>query len=898
MFNTLNVPREQPFMNSNSRVGEPSLPWDAFFEGVETGIKHDLKLNTTADLQAASIRKARYAITFGSVAAGDGGGGEFYWNASSTDTADGGTIISSNHSSVGRWYRIINESYINIRWFLALGDGNTSDVEPLRNAITACRVREIWTLYLPTGQYALDEQIDLKALLDINDTSSNQGYFRMFGENAQHTRFIPSEDITGGMFVMDNEGTASNGANGRQLLFENICWYSDSRLNKSCEYAIHLRWCTEVYFTNCLFFNIATKRHVFFDQTFVGCFWNCIFVGKSASRADGSYSEPDAVDIAYNNPPAAVEDQLCAFYGINTVTTIEFNSSRFRTFINGINSAGIDVLNLYNSAPESNKVCGLLVSGSTKNLNIDNSYWEGNPLSIRMAGTILSAKIEANFFHDATSIEFASGTDITGVAIKSNHFFSGADGIEDKGASLNHLSIYDNYFRDLSGMALVMDPDINISDRIIDVKDNAYNGTELTRGPANLNKYSIDDLTLSGATRAFSDNKFSGQNCWDLTGALSTPVTDYIGGILLNINATINNNLPGSWITIVFPVLKTGGTGGSILRVLGGATSTNFNLFMATDSWRVNRAYHYLDPNDGKIEIRLYPNGSDITVGDITVLQGLHGDTVSQETSLNSVGIHPITSNQSAISLYDFTNKDNQVIRLKNAGTPGYGVITVLDNTGTETIEVHGINGIKMHTTRFQEDKGSDSASGGNLSLQKGNYFDITGTSTINGIAIANWQAGSSVTLKFDSSPTLKHNTAAASGYASLILENVSDFIAVAGDNITLRYDGTYWRETSRTVMSGGRGGSQVRITNSDSPYSIPYGVEEIFCNTDSGNITANLQAGIASQAYRIINTGTSVNTVTVNPAGSENLIGVNSGFTLNDGETLKISFETTDHWY
>lgn len=71
-----------------------------------------------------------------------------------------------------------------------------------------------------------------------------------------------------------------------------------------------------------------------------------------------------------------------------------------------------------------------------------------------------------------------------------------------------------------------------------------------------------------------------------------------------------------------------------------------------------------------------------------------------------------------------------------------------------------------------------------------------------------------------------------------------------------------------------------------------------IFCNTDAGAYTATLPAGSQGKSYQVINSGTTSNLLTVAPDGAETLIGVNSGFTLLDGEALDITYDATDGWY
>ncbi len=80
--------------------------------------------------------------------------------------------------------------------------------------------------------------------------------------------------------------------------------------------------------------------------------------------------------------------------------------------------------------------------------------------------------------------------------------------------------------------------------------------------------------------------------------------------------------------------------------------------------------------------------------------------------------------------------------------------------------------------------------------------------------------------------------------------------------------------------------------------YTILDDDEVIFGNTDGGAFTATLPAGVQGRSFKIINSGSSGNDLTLAPDGSEHLIGANTNFTLRDGETLDIEYEGTDGWY
>ena len=86
--------------------------------------------------------------------------------------------------------------------------------------------------------------------------------------------------------------------------------------------------------------------------------------------------------------------------------------------------------------------------------------------------------------------------------------------------------------------------------------------------------------------------------------------------------------------------------------------------------------------------------------------------------------------------------------------------------------------------------------------------------------------------------------------------------------------------------------------TITTTPYTTTINDNDIFVDTDSAAVVVNLIAGVNSKSYRIVNVGTSGKLVTITPNGSEKLLGVNSSFTINDAETLIITFSSTDGWY
>lgn len=88
------------------------------------------------------------------------------------------------------------------------------------------------------------------------------------------------------------------------------------------------------------------------------------------------------------------------------------------------------------------------------------------------------------------------------------------------------------------------------------------------------------------------------------------------------------------------------------------------------------------------------------------------------------------------------------------------------------------------------------------------------------------------------------------------------------------------------------------RLVVGSSPYTVLASDHTIFANTSGGGIVVNLPAGIAGTTYRIINTGSAANAVTVTPDGSELIIGVAASITLFDRDVVVLTYEPTEGWW
>lgn len=126
---------------------------------------------------------------------GDGGGGLFYWDATSVETDNGGTIIQATGITTGRWKRVFDGA-VNVKWFGAKGDGITDDRQAFNKALLASNEIEapegnIFLFDVTGGRSSAVEVVSNKTIIINGTIKSNYGQlednaptlFRVTGNN-------------------------------------------------------------------------------------------------------------------------------------------------------------------------------------------------------------------------------------------------------------------------------------------------------------------------------------------------------------------------------------------------------------------------------------------------------------------------------------------------------------------------------------------------------------------------------------------------------------------------------------------------------------------------------------------------------------------------------------------
>lgn len=174
------------------------------------------------------------------------------------------------------------------------------------------------------------------------------------------------------------------------------------------------------------------------------------------------------------------------------------------------------------------------------------------------------------------------------------------------------------------------------------------------------------------------------------------------------------------------------------------------------------------------------------SVGQIMVRSG--AATIGPLT--NSFGVIPIGSG--AGTYFENTLFNFSVI----TGFHGVGI-------AVPTERLHVASGNARFDGRVLTSKGIDVPSAADLGVGvDGNFFTITGNTNIDFIKTTNWTIGSELTLEFSGTPTLNHNTAAPpAGSAPIFLSGSVNFLCVAECVFKFIFNGTVWKEVSRTIF-------------------------------------------------------------------------------------------------
>jgi len=228
-------------------------------------------------------------------------------------------------------------------------------------------------------------------------------------------------------------------------------------------------------------------------------------------------------------------------------------------------------------------------------------------------------------------------------------------------------------------------------------------------------------------------------------------------------------------ITSAFPALKRSGTG--------------LEIRLADDS-----AYAPLTCSTLNTSSTITSSSTIIASGGNSTIntQGTNSGTSGTNNAFDVLKNFSPTSGTGIFNAFSYTGTINQT---GGASGKSRGIhINPTITAAADFIAIEVARGKSIFAGRLETGMGANVASSGTLTLgDDGNLFHITGTTAITAITTTNWQAGSEITLIFDS-------TASITAGANMLLSGAANFNATANDVIKLVWDGTSWFEVARSV--------------------------------------------------------------------------------------------------
>ena len=203
-----------------------------------------MKINNIAELKTRRGTFNANVEVLGYYSSGDGGGGGFYWDNSSVETDNGGTVIQVTGVSTGRWKRVFNDS-VNVKWFGAKGDYDgttgTNDTNAINAATQSTKIHTgnntdlsygvifpsgnyliQGTVYIRKGQHLWGDGNGASRIIIPNDTNKNTF---VLGKGLINE--VETSDAGGLPIQVSNIGF--EGGTGTALCFDNIQGFNLSK---------------------------------------------------------------------------------------------------------------------------------------------------------------------------------------------------------------------------------------------------------------------------------------------------------------------------------------------------------------------------------------------------------------------------------------------------------------------------------------------------------------------------------------------------------------------------------------------------------------------------------------------------------------------------------------------
>ena len=127
------------------------------------------RVRTISQLKDLQATENRVVEVEGYHSPGDGGGGKFVWKQGYRSSTDEGLYFSSNRPESGAWERVVeSDRKINVKWYGAIGDGNSDDTSPFEAVWNHISGKNGGIIVIPDGVYIVNTQLSLDNVIGVD----------------------------------------------------------------------------------------------------------------------------------------------------------------------------------------------------------------------------------------------------------------------------------------------------------------------------------------------------------------------------------------------------------------------------------------------------------------------------------------------------------------------------------------------------------------------------------------------------------------------------------------------------------------------------------------------------------------------------------------------------------
>lgn len=302
----------------------------------------------------------------------------------------------------------------------------------------------------------------------------------------------------------------------------------------------------------------------------------------------------------------------------------------------------------------------------------------------------------------------------------------------------------------------------------------------------------IVDSTIAAADLALSMSPtWTGAHTWTssatTTDALTVTANSLTSGRALTVTAT-NTPTVAAWITAVNLSLTN-------------ATTTA--LTPSTGSYEGFKIGFTNNPtaagnNENAMLIRNEATSNTTDNATASLLTLDNADT-------NTTGSTVVTNALSILNTGDIAGGITNAINIDDTDVTTDIVLQndeTIDNNTDGTVTITGNLQVSGTNARILGAKGANVASATNVTLgNDGNFFVITGTTTIDCIDSTGWTSGSVVHLQFSGALTVTDNGTCAGVNKAMQIDGGGNFTSTVNDTLTLIYNAPEWIEIGRSII-------------------------------------------------------------------------------------------------